>query len=275
MKKTPDDNIAELPDRRLMERLMKSLGAASQDKALDDAQEIMYQAWESDDPVERIELARRALRVSEDCADAWTLLAEESATTLQQALEYYQKGVVAGERALGNQVFEEDKGHFWGLLETRPYMRARLGLARCLWEKGDRDAAIAHYHEMLELNPNDNQGVRHILLGCLLDERRHEEAGRLIQAYEGEPSAVWCYSQALLAFRREGDSPVSREHRKTAVKINKFIPAYLAARRKLPKYPPRYIGIGDKNEAIAYTLDNRQAWLDTQGAIPWLLKEKR
>lgn len=33
-------------------------------------------------------------------------------------------------------------GHFWGILETRFYMRARAGLAEALWELGERDAAI-------------------------------------------------------------------------------------------------------------------------------------
>jgi hypothetical protein len=30
--------------------------------------------------------------------------------------------VAAGERSLGPKAFEEDAGHFWGILETRPYM---------------------------------------------------------------------------------------------------------------------------------------------------------
>jgi len=29
------------------------------------------------------------------------------------------KGVEAGERALGKEAFERDRGHFWGVLETR------------------------------------------------------------------------------------------------------------------------------------------------------------
>ncbi len=43
----------------------------------------------------------------------------------------------------------------------------------------------------------------------------------------------------------------------------------------MSKYPPLYVGVGDKDEAVAYVLDYRQAWLDTPGAIPWLLKGKR
>ena len=63
-------------------------------------------------------------------------------------------------------------------------MRARLGLAQCLWESGQRAQAVDHYAEMLRLNPNDNQGVRYLLLGALVDLDRDEEAQRLLQRYE-------------------------------------------------------------------------------------------
>lgn len=70
-----------------MQNLMKPFGGTVQDSVLDEAQELMYRAWESNDPVERIELAGQALQKSEDCADAWILLAKESAVDLPQALE--------------------------------------------------------------------------------------------------------------------------------------------------------------------------------------------
>lgn len=130
---------------------------------LGQAQELIYNAWETADRKRRVALAQKAIGISPDCADAYVLLAEETAT-LDEALEFYRKGVEAGERALGRQAFESDAGHFWGILETRPYMRARAGLARCLWESGKRDEALAHYREMLRLNPNDNQGLRYVLV---------------------------------------------------------------------------------------------------------------
>ncbi len=269
--KPTDDKIVKLPDRRAMEAMMNPMAGTETDPALREAQELIYDAWDAPGPAERIELAEQALKISPDCADAWVLLAEEGADSLAQMRDYYRKGVAAGERALGEKFFEERRGHFWGLLETRPYMRARAGLAQCLWESGERDAAIDHYRQLLELNPYDNQGIRHVLLGCLMDEQRHDEAEQLLGAFAGDTSAVWCYSRALLAYRQQGDNEDSRAAGKKAIEQNRFVPAYLAGRRKLPKYPPDYVGIGDKNEAVAYVFDNRQAWRDTPGAIPWLL----
>jgi tetratricopeptide (TPR) repeat protein len=82
----------------------------------------------------------------------------------------YAKGVEAGELALGPRGFKEYAGHFWGFLETRPYMRARAGLASTLLQLGDVDGALAHYRDMLKLNPNDNQGIRYVVAGCLLKQ---------------------------------------------------------------------------------------------------------
>ena len=114
-------------------------------------------------------------------------------------------GVNAGERALGPEAFRDDVGYFWGLIETRPYMRAREGLASTHWTMGRRDEAIGHLQDMLRLNPNDNQGVRDTLAGWLLAEERDEELARLFEQYD-EETTHWAYSKTLVAF------PAARRH---------------------------------------------------------------
>ena len=109
--------------------------------ALRRAQELVYDAWEAGTARERVRLARQALALSELCADAHVLLAENAARTTVEARDHYRRGVVAGEKALGPEAFERDAGRFWGILETRPYMRGRSGLADCLWALGERSAA--------------------------------------------------------------------------------------------------------------------------------------
>ena len=64
------------------------------------AQEVIYDAWDEFDPDKRIQLAKKALDISPDCADAYVILAEDQASTHQKALELYQAGVDAGRRAL-------------------------------------------------------------------------------------------------------------------------------------------------------------------------------
>ena len=83
---------------------------------LEEAQELMYEAFEARGR-RRVQLARQALEISPDCADAYVLLAEETARTPQAALALYQKGLEAGERVLGSEFFEENAGHFWGIIK--------------------------------------------------------------------------------------------------------------------------------------------------------------
>src|SRR5262249_7461217 len=147
------------------------------------AQALLDRAFETPDPAERIRLARQALDLSPDCADAYVLLAENTRSR-KTTLDYYEKGVAAGERALGPDAFRREVGHFWGILETRPYMRAREGLAHSLWTMGRREEAAGHLQEMLRLNPNDNQGVRYTLTSWLVNLDRDEELGDLLDRFD-------------------------------------------------------------------------------------------
>ena len=127
--------VQPLPSLQSMESLLAGLGGMGRSKrsAVDEAQEIMYAAWKASTREPAVALAERALTISADCADAYNLLAEEKAESIEESIDLYRKGVEAAERALGKQAFKEDVGYFWGLLETRPYVRSRAGLAQSLW----------------------------------------------------------------------------------------------------------------------------------------------
>ncbi|MCW5848692.1 MAG: hypothetical protein KIT87_01150 [Anaerolineae bacterium] len=247
---------------------LMSAAAHEPETPLEQAQEVMYQAWEASGQ-QRIKLARQALTISPDCADAYVLLAQEASGSLREAADFYAQGVQAGERALGSQVFADDVGHFWGILETRPYMRARAGLAQCLWMLGEREQAIEHYTDMLRLNPGDNQGLRYTLAQWLLMVGADDRLEELLDRYD-EPTASWAYTRALSRFRREGPSPAAKAALKAALEANHHVPAYLLGRKRLPNQLPPYVGLGDDNEAVDYVVGAAENWLNAPGALDWL-----
>jgi thioredoxin-like negative regulator of GroEL len=236
---------------------------------LDQAQDIIYQAWETSSPKKRIALATKALAISPDCADAYVILAE-MAPSLDETLELCRKGVEAGERALGKRAFTEDAGDFWGILETRPYMRARAGLAQSLWDSNRREEAVEHYRALLHLNPGDNQGIRYILVSCLLELNRDDEVGKLLDQYPDDAAATWSWTAALLAFRKQGDNADSHAKLAAALEANPHIPAFLLGKKKLPRMLPGLVGFGDESEAVYYAAENREVWHATPGALAWL-----
>ncbi|KAI0394857.1 hypothetical protein F5Y17DRAFT_231022 [Xylariaceae sp. FL0594] len=67
--------------------------------------------------------------------------------------------------------FETHVGRFWGIWETRPYMRARFALAENLLLLGTLDSvqeAHSHLRDMLRLCRGDNMGVRSLVPAVML-----------------------------------------------------------------------------------------------------------
>ena len=240
---------------------------------LEQAQDLMYEAWEAGSERERVRLARKALEVSPDCADAYVLLAEETAHSAREAADLYARGVAAGERALGPAFFDEERGHFWGLVETRPYMRARHGLAQALWALGKRREAIGHLQAMLDLNPGDNQGVRYLLLDWLLLVGDDPAVASLLARYPDDGMAGWAFGAALHAFRTDGDTARSRDLLRQANETNPHVAPYLLGRKHLPRTRPQMIGLGDDSEAVDCAVGQMAAWQSARGALDWLRQQ--
>jgi hypothetical protein len=117
-------------------------------------------------------------------ADLWSFL-DLFKLSANAKLEIFKRGVVAGEVLLGRDL-EREVGHFWGLLHTRPYMRALNMLYRHLVKMGRPADALPIGRRMLELCPNDNIGIRFSIdavEAAISDEELREN---LVDAFEKE-----------------------------------------------------------------------------------------
>ena len=240
------------------------------------ANELVFQAYDADTMEEALVLANKALDTSPDCADAYVFLAEVDAFgNIDKAHEYYQKGVDAGKRVLGKKFFKENEGYFWGIHETRPFMRAMAGLAETTWLRGDGDEAIKLYREMLRLNPHDNQGVRYQLVHALIEDERFEEVMQLLKEFEEDAGAIWSYSRALTIFSMEGECEESNTALKEAIESNPHVPDFLLGKAKMPTELPPYVGFGDESEAVEYAIFGIVSWRTTFGAVKWLRNQTK
>lgn len=222
-----------------------------------------------------LKLAKKAISISEDCSDAYNLLAEEEAKTFEEMKELYQKGIEACKRAIGKKSFEEMKGHFWGYHETRPFMRSMCGLSNVLWSLDEKNKSVDIINEMLLLNPHDNQGMRYSLINKLLFLRRYNAAEKLLNDYDDDCTANWLYSKAFLYFNKPSKKLSSKRELIEALKFNPYVPFYLFGEREMPKVLPEYIGFGDENEAISYVDESLEVWGSNHGAIHWIAEQFR
>lgn len=238
------------------------------------AQDLAYQAMDTRDPIESARLCTMAIKLDRYCVDALMHLARLSCEEGEEMIEHMQMVVEIGEQGLGGaDYFAENEGHFWGLLETRPYMRARAYLAQVLTETGRNKEAIDHYEQMLTLNPNDNQGLRYPLLGLYLLTSNLEGVRRLFTEFESEGGAVFAWSLVLERFL-SGDDKGAVKALKQARTCNKHVEKYLTGAKSMPDEMPSYYGFGDENEALMCADSIGEAWKQNPEAVQWLKKAK-
>jgi len=106
-------------------RLSEMANAWRQDDPKWRAQELAYDALETDDIEEALRLVHEALKLDPDCTDAQRLMVSLLPMQLDNRLQLMREVVANAERNLGESFFEAHMGRFWGTVSTRPYMRAK------------------------------------------------------------------------------------------------------------------------------------------------------
>jgi tetratricopeptide (TPR) repeat protein len=236
---------------------------------VEEAQLMMYDAFAAEGK-KRVEMAEKALEISPDCADAYVLLAEESVKSADEAVPLFNEGIAAGERALGPDFENRYSGQFWTKLETRPYLRARFGLARAYSVLGRHEEAVEECKVVLALDPLDNQGASYVLLNELIHAGQDQAALELAESFPEDFSTQWLLNSALVKFRIYGDGIFPRHALKLAMEVNPRLLPYLVGEKKLPKRPPKETEqLLEMVDATLYMAEMLPAWSETPGALEW------
>jgi tetratricopeptide (TPR) repeat protein len=233
------------------------------------AQDLIFECY--DLPPEKVfRNIEKALKLDIDCLEAYELLglSEESEVV---AMVFYEKAVTVGRKVFNEEYIQEHKGMFWGLHETRPFMRCLYEYSNSLCSLGMYKEGVEIFEEMIELNPNDNQGVRDVLMLYLIHIEDYQKYFKYAERYKDCDWAISFFNDALYAFKTEGDSKNANAKLAKAVKANKHISKKLLA-TKPPIDLPEFFTIGDENEASFYADFAYKIWKETDGARDWLKK---
>jgi hypothetical protein len=245
---------------------------APTEDAIHRAEDLVWQAIEHFGEPEGIELLEQAVALDPACTDARLLLIEIDQPPLAERVPMLAKVTRDAAARLGPAYFKENAGHFWGLLETRPYMRARMQYAVALAESGREPKAIEEHLGLLHLCPGDNLGVRCGLLGLLLALDRFDDAERLIEQYADDIGATIAWGRVLLLFLRD-DRESAASLLRLARGANRHVEPHLAARIKLPKESPESWSPGSEDEARMVARDLGEAWRRHPEAVIWLREQ--
>jgi hypothetical protein len=96
-----------------------------------------------------------------------------------------------GDMFMPANIFENGVGNFWGILETRTYMRARYNMVDCLIQTfgapgGHKEAVrqgLDNLLDMLRLSRSDNMGVRDVVPHLYLRLNRDQEVYDFLKWY--------------------------------------------------------------------------------------------
>ncbi len=242
----------------------------------EESEALFYDSLEAATTEEEWNLLTQAMDEDPGNVDVLLSLLDFLVVTLDEEILALRKIVALGERRLGKKGFKDYAGHFWGSLETRPYMRARAWLADALYEAGKTDEALAEREALLLLNPGDNQGIRHLLLPTYLERRQMDDAARLLDAYkdECECCATFAWCRVLERFL-SGDEPGAAQALTVARKQNGFTEAHLLGHRKQSKYLPESYASGSKEEADCFAESLNKAWGAHPAALKWLAAQPK
>lgn len=217
----------------------------------------------------RIQLARQALQEDPSHVESLVLLAESTGRP-ERRIDAFQMAADAGRKELG-AMLEDDIGHFWGIAKTRPFMRACYGLADSLKLAGRTNEAIAQYQEMLQLNPEDNLGVRYEVIPLMITHNRDTDARALLERYP-EESALWCYMKSLIEYRTHGpNSKKSQQAMRAAFAANEHV--VMALQSSDAPYSLNAYSRGSAEEAMVCIEELSEAWSESEGYIDFLFAQ--
>jgi tetratricopeptide (TPR) repeat protein len=233
------------------------------------AEDLVFEAWEC--PFEEgLEKVFLALSLDPDSILAYEFLAAHQ-DEIHLSIPFYAYGVEIGRRIFSGAFLDEHKGYFWGAVETRPFLRCMHQYAACLYAVGKTELSFSLYNEILELNPEDNQGVRNEYQLYLLESGNYQKFEEISTAYNTDSSAFASFNRVLYSFIKEGDSHQTQGLLKSAKQQNKFVTAKLLS-PKPPQGIPDSHSHGSKEEAIHYVSFAWDIWHETDKAIAWLRK---
>ncbi len=226
-------------------------------------------------PTFALEAINKALAIYPDCIEAYEALAVLQKNQ-NKVLDCLNQGIAIGERLFEDKNSAKYTEGFWGVHETRPYMRCLAGKATLLYRMSRKAEGIAVQEKLLRLNPDDNQGIRDELSLRYVEDGQYDNFLQLYKQYneEGEePMTFFAYNRVLCEFKVGGDTEAARESLQVALNANKFVPKVLIM--LAPVRPPQYYSPGADDEAAYYTIYAKSVWHNTKGAIEWLKRQTK
>lgn len=153
----------------------------------DQAYQLLDQALAMESRQEAMECVERALEIYPDFTDA-KLLKAELQETPWETIDELEKLEKEERQKLEKDDYFREEGFFWAIMETRPYIRILNSLVHQHMQCHQYTLAKQWALRLLELNHDDNTGIRFQLMGIYTILEQQEELKTLLEQYQAEDS---------------------------------------------------------------------------------------
>lgn len=233
-----------------------------------------------------------AFALDADCVDAHLALIEVAGDA-PEIMGHYRDAVEAGRRKHEKRLTAEPDpaGHVLDL----PYREALFELADYLRVQGSYDEAEALYHEILDLDPDDQLDVHSPLIAMAACREDLDALRALLDGAPLQQSCSVLYGRAFLAlsealaespdFQPDTDSdrpfaalntPKAREARRLFKAAWEFCPwgvAFVTEPRTIMKQPISMYSVGDPFDALEFARLNCLNWTGVGVVSLWAIAE--
>lgn len=159
----------------------------------------------------------------------------------------------------------------WGWMDNRPFLRTllSLGMQRMKWNS--LPEAITIFETILNANPNDNQGVRSLLVECYFRADRPEKVLRLCLQFPDDTEQNILYGKVLALLRLKKQEKAE----KALAEAARCLPHILRELAKKTHRRPSdmdssWITHGSAEQAYTYWDRQGAAWKNTPGALEFV-----
>ena len=256
MKAHADENMSEEDLDDLMQTFMKQYNENLQygdNFIAETADDYLEMAEDATSRGEALKYARKALELEPDNLDARRLVVELTTDHPYEMIEEYQKLVVSGKEIMLKKGYMDEYaiGDYWGILETRPFMRLCANYMETLIECGMMRAAASVGEELIRYNTNDNLGIRYTLMHIYA---YLEDENCMLNLYEkyNEHEETQMLMPLSILYYKLGKLDQAEKYLKSLVRINKDTGRFIRAvlNDSLEKYIDRMNDMGYRPYSI-------------------------
>ncbi len=167
-------------------------------------------------------------------------------------------------RSRGNAVIR------WGVAQNRPALRGLVRTFQQRLAQNERRGAITTAETLLGLNPDDNHGLRFMLVNEYLRQGCDAEALALAEQYPHDVAPETRFGAVLALVRMQRLQDAERALQMARTDLPKTAQYLLPARIRRPNLTQGRIQFGGDEQAWFYRDEMRAVWQQTPGALEWL-----